>query len=64
MRAAHPQLVYATVSGFGLHGPSKGQAGLDIAAQAESGIMWVTGEADSEPQRVGSRWSTPPLRTS
>ena len=53
VRAAHPQLVYATVSGFGLHGPSKGRPGLDIAAQAESGIMWVTGEADSEPQRVG-----------
>ncbi|MFW2242896.1 CaiB/BaiF CoA transferase family protein [Rhodococcus opacus] len=32
---------------------SKYRAGLDIAAQAESGIMWVTGEADREPQRVG-----------
>ncbi|GAF45324.1 CaiB/BaiF CoA transferase family protein [Rhodococcus wratislaviensis] len=53
VRAAHPQVIYATVSGFGLHGPSKQRAGLDIAAQAESGIMWVTGEADGEPQRVG-----------
>lgn len=53
VRAAHPHIIYATVSGFGLHGPSKDRAGLDIAAQAESGIMWVTGEADGEPQRVG-----------
>lgn len=53
VRAAHPEVVYATVSGFGLHGPSKNRAGLDIAAQAESGIMWVTGEPDGEPQRVG-----------
>ncbi|SDY51332.1 Crotonobetainyl-CoA:carnitine CoA-transferase CaiB [Saccharopolyspora shandongensis] len=53
VRAAHPHIIYATVSGFGLHGPSKHRAGLDIAAQAESGIMSVTGEADGEPQRVG-----------
>ncbi|MFC7343858.1 CaiB/BaiF CoA transferase family protein [Saccharopolyspora griseoalba] len=53
VRAAHPHLIYATVSGFGLRGPSKYRPGLDIAAQAESGIMWVTGEADGEPQRVG-----------
>ncbi|GAA4485708.1 CoA transferase [Rhodococcus olei] len=53
VRAAHPSVIYATVSGFGLHGPSKYRPGLDIAAQAESGIMWVTGEADGEPQRVG-----------
>lgn len=53
IRVAHPHIIYATVSGFGLHGPSKDRAGLDIAAQAESGIMWVTGESDGEPQRVG-----------
>ena len=48
-------MVYATVSGFGLHGPSKYRPGLDIAAQAESGMMWVTGETDSEPQKVGAQ---------
>ncbi|QDQ95326.1 CoA transferase [Rhodococcus sp. WB9] len=53
VRTAHPGIIYATVSGFGLQGPSRNRAGLDIAAQAESGIMWVTGEADGEPQRVG-----------
>ncbi|MFW0796814.1 CoA transferase [Gordonia sp. CPCC 205515] len=53
VRAAYPGIVYATVTGFGSHGPSKSRAGLDIAAQAESGIMSVTGEADGEPQRVG-----------
>ena len=53
VRAANPRSIYATVSGFGLQGPSRSRAGLDIAAQAESGIMWVTGEAGGEPQRVG-----------
>lgn len=55
VRSRNPEIVYATVSGFGLHGPSKFRAGLDIAAQAESGLMWVTGEADGEPQKVGSQ---------
>ncbi|KRF10376.1 CaiB/BaiF CoA transferase family protein [Nocardioides sp. Soil796] len=50
---AHPHMVYASISGFGLNGPGRMRAGLDIAAQAESGIMHVTGEADGEPQRVG-----------
>ncbi|MCJ0906915.1 CaiB/BaiF CoA-transferase family protein [Rhodococcus sp. ARC_M6] len=55
VRSRNPEIVYATVSGFGLHGPSKFRAGLDIAAQAESGLMWVTGESDGEPQKVGSQ---------
>ncbi|MDI3420143.1 CaiB/BaiF CoA transferase family protein [Streptomyces luteolus] len=53
VRAKRPEVVYATVSGFGLHGPSRNRPGLDIAAQAESGIMSVTGEHEGEPQRVG-----------
>jgi crotonobetainyl-CoA:carnitine CoA-transferase CaiB-like acyl-CoA transferase len=53
MRAANPRLIYASVSGFGMDGPSRDRPGLDIAAQAESGIMSVTGEPDRPPQRVG-----------
>lgn len=53
VRAEHPHIVYGTMSGFGMAGPSKNRPGFDIAAQAESGMMWVTGEADGEPQRVG-----------
>lgn len=55
LRDEHPHLVYATVSGFGLHGPSRTRAGLDIAAQAESGLMWVTGQAGGEPQKIGAQ---------
>lgn len=55
VRAAHPHVVYASVSGFGLHGPSRNRPGLDIAAQAESGLMWMTGEGDREPQKVGAQ---------
>jgi crotonobetainyl-CoA:carnitine CoA-transferase CaiB-like acyl-CoA transferase len=53
MRALNPRLIYMSVSGFGMNGPSRLRAGLDIAAQAESGIMSVTGEPDRPPQKVG-----------
>lgn len=49
----NPRLVYVSVSGFSRRGPSARRAGLDIAAQAESGLMSVTGEQDGEPQRIG-----------
>lgn len=50
----HPELIYLSISGFGEHGPSKSRPGLDIAAQAESGLMSVTGAADGPPERVGT----------
>lgn len=53
LRRRYPRLVYASVTGFGTNGPSKARPGLDIAAQAEFGLMHVTGEAEGEPQRVG-----------
>ncbi|WP_020659112.1 CaiB/BaiF CoA transferase family protein [Amycolatopsis benzoatilytica] len=53
MRAARPDLVYVSVSGFPPGTGSRHRAGLDIAAQAESGIMSLTGEGDGDPQRVG-----------
>jgi crotonobetainyl-CoA:carnitine CoA-transferase CaiB-like acyl-CoA transferase len=53
VRAVNPGVVYGSVSGFGRHGPSRDRPGFDIAAQAESGLMSVTGETGREPQRVG-----------
>lgn len=44
----NPRLIYASVSGFGLDGPYRDRGGLDLIAQAMSGIMSVTGEAGSE----------------
>lgn len=48
----NPRVVYLSITAFG-RGAASTRAGLDIAAQAESGIMSVTGEAGGEPQRVG-----------
>ncbi|MGW4771946.1 CaiB/BaiF CoA transferase family protein [Nocardia sp. NPDC004278] len=49
----YPRLVHASVTGFGVNGPSSARPGLDIAAQAEFGLMHATGEAEGEPQRLG-----------
>ena len=53
VRARHPRIIYLSISGFGSAGPSRDRPGYDIAAQAESGLMSVTGEADRLPQKVG-----------
>lgn len=49
----NPRLVYASISGFGQTGPDSHMPGYDAIAQARSGLMSVTGEADGQPVRVG-----------
>lgn len=53
VRGRFPRIVYLSISGFGSRGPSRDRPGYDIAAQAESGLMSVTGEPDRPPQKVG-----------
>lgn len=53
LREQYPRLVYGSVSGFGHTGPAAARPGLDIAAQAESGMMSMNGDADADPTRVG-----------
>lgn len=50
---ANPGIIYASGSGWGQDGPLAGLAGLDIMAQARSGLMSVTGESDRDPTKVG-----------
>jgi crotonobetainyl-CoA:carnitine CoA-transferase CaiB-like acyl-CoA transferase len=54
LKAINPGLIYCSISGYGQTGPYAQRPGYDFVAQAESGIMAVTGEIDGEPQRVGS----------
>lgn len=49
----NPRLVYASVSGFGSTGPASQRPGFDQIAQGYSGLMSVTGTAESGPVRVG-----------
>ena len=48
-----PRLIYLAATGFGNDGPYAQLAGLDIIAQAMSGLMSITGEPDSPPVKVG-----------
>ncbi len=49
LSALKPDLVYASITGFGQDGPMADQPGYDYLAQAMSGLMSVTGRADGEP---------------
>jgi crotonobetainyl-CoA:carnitine CoA-transferase CaiB-like acyl-CoA transferase len=52
VRERRPDVVYCTISGFGLREPTD-RAGYDFTVQAESGLMAITGERDGEPMKVG-----------
>ncbi|WP_087742950.1 CaiB/BaiF CoA transferase family protein [Acidovorax sp. T1] len=45
----NPRLIYCSVTGFGQTGPYAPRAGYDLLVQAMSGLMSITGHADSEP---------------
>jgi crotonobetainyl-CoA:carnitine CoA-transferase CaiB-like acyl-CoA transferase len=53
LRQRNPRLIYASASGWGRTGPLARQAGLDIMAQARSGLMSINGHPGSEPSKVG-----------
>jgi crotonobetainyl-CoA:carnitine CoA-transferase CaiB-like acyl-CoA transferase len=53
LRATHPRLVYASITGFGQTGPYAERAGYDFMIQGMAGAMSITGEADGLPQKAG-----------
>ncbi|MDN5917885.1 MAG: CoA transferase [Pseudonocardia sp.] len=48
-----PQVVYASITGFGSAGPMASDAGTEVVIEAESGLMSITGLPDGEPVRFG-----------
>ncbi len=53
LRERNPELVYASIKGYGESGPYKKKPGLDLILQAEGGIMSVTGPEGGQPVKVG-----------
>lgn len=53
LRAAKPDLICCSVTGFGQDGPRRDQAAYDFMIQAMGGLMSLTGERDGAPQKVG-----------
>ena len=53
LKELNPRIIYASVSGYGLEGPLSTRPSYDIVAQAESGLMSLTGRPEEEPTKVG-----------
>ena len=53
LREENPRLIYVAASGWGQDGPYAPLPGLDIMAQAMSGLMSITGEEGGNPVKVG-----------
>lgn len=49
----NPSLIYASISGFGQKGAKADLPAFDLVAQAMSGLMAMTGNADGPPTKVG-----------
>ncbi|HIG03611.1 MAG TPA: CoA transferase [Candidatus Poseidoniales archaeon] len=48
--------IICSISGFGATGSRRDEPGYDLALQARSGIMSVTGSGEGEPAKVGVAW--------
>jgi crotonobetainyl-CoA:carnitine CoA-transferase CaiB-like acyl-CoA transferase len=53
VRAVNPGVVYCSISGFGSGREPVGRLGYDFVAQAETGLMSITGPEEGEPFKVG-----------
>ena len=54
LRAINPELIHATISGYGHEGPLRQRPGYDLMLQAFTGMMAMTGERDGGPTRAGA----------
>ncbi len=54
LRDKYPRLIMVSVSGYGRDSDYSDRVAFDLVAQAEAGIMYMTGEADGPPQPVGT----------
>jgi crotonobetainyl-CoA:carnitine CoA-transferase CaiB-like acyl-CoA transferase len=53
LRATNPGLVYASINGFGSHGPRAQDAGTEVIVEAQTGLMAMMGTPDGPPVRFG-----------
>lgn len=53
LKPINPRLVYCAISGFGQDGPMRDLPAYDQIIQGVSGVMSITGSAETAPYRVG-----------
>ncbi|MFH1699439.1 MAG: CaiB/BaiF CoA-transferase family protein [Candidatus Zixiibacteriota bacterium] len=49
----NPRLVYVSISAYGQDGPYRDRPGYDMVLSAVGGLMFITGERDGNPCKVG-----------
>ncbi len=54
LSALQPDLIHASITGFGVGGARSDLPSYDLIAEGYSGVMDLTGEADGPPQKVGT----------
>ena len=54
LSSLRPDLVFVSVTGFGLTGERRDLPCYDLIAEGYSGVMDLTGDADREPQKIGT----------
>ncbi|KAG0373188.1 hypothetical protein BGX24_012032 [Mortierella sp. AD032] len=53
LRALNPGLIYTSITGYGQTGPYRMKPGYDVMIEAEAGLMYITGEENGTPVKVG-----------
>jgi crotonobetainyl-CoA:carnitine CoA-transferase CaiB-like acyl-CoA transferase len=54
LQAVRPNVIYVSITGFGLSGERADWTCYDLIAEGYSGIMDITGTAGGEPQKIGA----------
>jgi crotonobetainyl-CoA:carnitine CoA-transferase CaiB-like acyl-CoA transferase len=54
LQALRPDLIYVSITGFGLTGQRRDWTCYDLIAEGYSGVMDLTGEIDGPPQKIGT----------
>jgi len=49
----NPRLIYASITAYGQDGPYRNRPGYDMVLSAVGGLMYITGEPDGMPCKVG-----------
>jgi crotonobetainyl-CoA:carnitine CoA-transferase CaiB-like acyl-CoA transferase len=57
LNARNPRIVYCALSGYGATGPDRDLKAYDLMAQAEAGLMSITGAPDGPPMKTGGALS-------
>jgi crotonobetainyl-CoA:carnitine CoA-transferase CaiB-like acyl-CoA transferase len=53
IRPVNQEVIYGSISGYGLAGPLADKPGMDVVIQALTGVMAITGYPGSEPVKCG-----------